>query len=176
MNNKILNLALAISQVLRSFLIFILIVVVVLGVILVVDNEALPFLRYNNGAFNFSGQGSGEALGFRPQGWFTLFTFFKLALIILCTILIISEILKVIQSIRSLDTFKQKNILAFRRMAQIFLGLFFIHMFSLVQTEGQVSFTFGLPLEYLIAMIGCYVLSEIFKEGNKLMEENQLTI
>ena len=176
MNNKILSLALAVSQVLRSFLIFILIVVIVMGVILVVDNEALPFLRYDNGAFNFSGQGSGEALGFRPEGWFTLFTFLKLALVILSTILIITEILKVIQSIRSLDTFRQKNILAFRRMAQIFLVLFFINIFSLVQTENQVTFTFGLPLEYLFAVIGCSVLSEIFKEGNKLMEENQLTI
>jgi len=176
MNNKILNLALAVGQVMRSFLIFILIVVVLAGILLVIDTDALPFLRYENGAFNFSGQTATDEVGFRPEGWYILFTFIKLAATIFCSVLIINELIKVIQSIRSLDTFKEKNILAFRRMASIFIALFFIHVFSLTQTEEQFSFSLSLPLQYLLGVIACYILAEIFKEGNRLMEENQLTI
>lgn len=176
MNNKILNLALAISQVMRSFLIFILVVIVIMAVILLINTEALPFLEYNNGSFTFN-QGSESAEpGIRPEGGLMLFAFAKIAATIFCSILIINEILKVIRSIRSLETFKEKNILAFRRMGNIFLAFFFIQMFSLTPNGDQYSFSISLPLFYLFAMIGCHILAEIFKEGNKLMEENQLTI
>lgn len=176
MNNKILNLALAISQVMRSFLIFVLIAVVIAGVIMVINTEALPFIAYSDGSFVFN-QGTQRAEpGIRPEGGLMLFAMLKIAATILCSILIINEILKVIRSIRSLETFKEKNILAFRRMGNIFLAFFFIQMFSLTPNGDQYSFSVSLPLFYLFAVMGCYILAEIFKEGNKLMEENQLTI
>ena len=177
MNNKILNLAIAVSQVMRSFLVFIFIVVIVLGVILLINSESLPFLGYAEGTFNFSNQGAtSDEQSTRPEGWLMIFAMLKMALTILCSILILSEILKVINSIRSLETFKNKNIIAFRRMGNIFLLLFFVQMFSLIPNGDQLSFRFSVPLFYLLAVMGCYILAEIFKEGNKLMEENQLTI
>jgi hypothetical protein len=175
MNNKILSLALAISQVMRSFLIFMLFVVLGFGVILIIDAESIPFLRYSDGTFNFSGQGA-EAEGVQPQGAIMIFTMLKLAFTILCSIFLFNEALKVIRSIRSLDTFKKQNIASFRRMAMIFLILFVANMFSFYENGEQLAFRFSLPLNYLLAVIGCYILAEIFKEGNKLMEENQLTI
>jgi len=177
MNNKILNLALAISQVMRSFLIFILVVVVIMGIVLIVDTEALPFLSYQGGSFSFSNNeaqnGAGEV---RPERWFMVFAFLKLAFTILCSILILNEALKIIQSIRSLDTFKKENIIAFRRMASLFFVLFVLHIFYLKENGDALAFTFSLPLDYLFAVIGCFILAEIFKEGNRLMEENELTI
>lgn len=176
MNNKILNIALAISQVMRSFLIFILAVVVILGIILVADADALPFLEYQNGSFSFATHDEVAEGTSRPEGWFLLFTFIELALSILFSILIINEGLKVIRSIRTLDTFKRQNIIAFRRMAYFFLSLFVVHMFSLKESQETFTFTFSLPLNYLFAVVGCFILAEIFKEGNRLMEENELTI
>lgn len=174
MNNKILSLALAISQVMRSFLVFILIVLAVLGVILIADNEALPFLRYDAGSFIFS-QGNNES-GYRPEGWFMFILFFKLSLSIACSVLILGEAIKVISSLKTLTTFRKENIKAFRKMGYIFLVLFVINMLSIIQNATGLEMRFSLPLNYLLAVIGCFVLSEIFKEGNKLMEENNLTI
>ena len=177
MNNKLLNLALAISQVMRSFLIFILVVVMGMGIIVIANSEALPFLHYQDGSFSFStSEGQNGGGNVRPEGWFMAFSFAKLAFSILCSILILNEGLKVIRSIRSLATFKKKNIAAFRRMANVFLLLFFLYMFYLKQSGDGLAFTFSLPLNYLFAVIGCFILAEIFKEGNRLMEENELTI
>lgn len=174
MNNKILNLALAISQVMRTFLIFILFVVVVIGIVLIIDSEALPFLTFQDGGFSYSTNTTDK--GTRPEGWLMLFSFIKFSCTIFCSILILTEGLKVISSIRSLETFQKENIQAFRRMASVFLALFILNMFNLENNGDLLSFTFRLPLNYLFAVIGCFILAEIFKEGNRLMEENELTI
>ena len=177
MNNKILNLTIAIGQVIRSFLIFIFIIVIFIALLHLVNSEALPFLRYENGSFNLSGQGSPmDEIGFKLDGWFLIWTFFKMSSTILCSLLIVTQILKIIRSIKSLETFKQNNINAFRKIAMIFLVIFGLNIFDVTQSSEQLQMTFQLSLEHLLAAAACYILSEVFKEGNKLMEDNQLTI
>lgn len=175
MNNKILSLGLAISQVIRSFLIFILIVLIILGGILIVNHEALPFLKYDAGSFIFSSENTPNQ-GFRPEGWFMFILFSKLALSVACSVLILTEAIKVINSLKSVDTFKKENIKAFRKMGYVFIALFTIHMFAVDQNSEGFELRLSIPLNYLLAVLGCFILAEILKEGNKLMEESKLTI
>jgi hypothetical protein len=117
-----------------------------------------------------------DEIGFKLDGWFLIWTFFKMSSTILCSLLIVTQILKIIRSIKSLETFKQNNINAFRKIAMIFLVIFGLNIFDVTQNSEQLQMTFQLSLEHLLAAAACYILSEVFKEGNKLMEDNQLTI
>ena len=102
--------------------------------------------------------------------------FSKLALSVACSVLILTEAIKVINSLKSVDTFKKENIKAFRKMGYVFIALFTIHMFAVDQNSEGFELRLSIPLNYLLAVLGCFILAEIFKEGNKLMEESKLTI
>ena len=83
---------------------------------------------------------------------------------------------KVINSIDSLDTFRTENVRSFQRIGQLFIALFLIHLLGLGYGGEQFRFTMRFEFVYLFCALFSYVLAEIFKEGNRLMEENKLTI
>lgn len=94
--------------------------------------------------------------------------------------LIVSALERVIRSVKSLETFRTENSSLFRQIGKYFLFLFWISAFRF-EARGDLSnmhtdITFDADLTPLILMLAAYVLAEIFKEGNKLYEEEQLTV
>ena len=109
--------------------------------------------------------------------------YFKFTCIFILLFLSIKEFQNIIQSVKRLDTFRLNNILSFRQIGKysilyfILTILYFILNFNNTLYFGQggfsqtsISFT---PL--LFALIS-FILAEIFKEGNKLQQENELTV
>ena len=109
--------------------------------------------------------------------------YFKFTCIFILLFLSIKEFQNIIQSVKRLDTFRLNNIISFRRIGKysilyfILTLLYFILSFNNTLYFGQggfsqtsISFT---PL--LFALIS-FILAEIFKEGNKLQQENELTV
>ena len=109
--------------------------------------------------------------------------YFKFTCIFILLFLSIKEFQNIIQSAKRLDAFRLNNILSFRRIGKysilyfILTLLYFILSFNNTLYFGQggfsqtsISFT---PL--LFALIS-FILAEIFNEGNKLQQENELTI
>jgi len=109
--------------------------------------------------------------------------YFKFACIFILLFLSIKEFQNIIQSVKRLDTFRLNNILSFRQIGKYsilyftLILLYFILSFNKTLYFGQggfsqtsISFT---PL--LFAFIS-FILAEIFKEGNKLQQENELTV
>ena len=89
---------------------------------------------------------------------------------------IAKEALTVLHSLSSLDTFRHSNVESFRKIGHLFLGLSILDVFDFTYSAEEASLTFGISAGYLIGTLISYVLAEIFKEGNRLMEENNLTI
>ena len=109
--------------------------------------------------------------------------YFKFTCIFILLFLSIKQFQNIIQSVKRLDTFRLNNIISFRRIGKysilyfILTLLYFILSFNNTLYFGQggfsqtsISFT---PL--LFALIS-FILAEIFKEGNKLQQENELTV
>ncbi len=104
------------------------------------------------------------------------FIYFQLMIVLILAWLIIREFKNVIRSVQQLQSFKSQNVESFRKMAIYFLGIFFLTSFSFYVMEDKGSFTFDLDLKFAMLAIASYILAEIFKEGNRLQEEQQFTV
>ncbi len=95
-----------------------------------------------------------------------------LILLHLCT----KEFQNIIQSVKTFNTFKQNNVLSFKRIGKYLLIYFAITSYSVIYyNEGGIS-SLNFSFTTLLLMLTSFIMAEIFKEGNTLMEENDLTI
>ena len=118
---------------------------------------------------------------FQPHALYILFL--QTTAVIIIWMLIFSEIRKVIQSVFEIETFRNRNVLSFKKIGRLFLILFFLHSFTYFSTKSGTSVTelgthynFTIYLYPLICALAAFILAQIFHEGNKLKEESQLTI
>jgi len=83
---------------------------------------------------------------------------------------------KVISSVKNINTFQQENVNAFRKIGKYAFFYFFIGSYSYYGTMELSQRSAHLDLSPIIITLLAYILAEIFKEGNKLVKENKLTI
>ncbi|SMG52566.1 Protein of unknown function [Marivirga sericea] len=78
----------------------------------------------------------------------------------------------IIRNIGRKKTFTDLNIEAFDKVSQLAVILFFLQLLKL--SPGRI----GLAIEfnYLFMAFGAIILAEVFKEGHRLLEENELTV
>ncbi|ALI98824.1 DUF2975 domain-containing protein [Rufibacter tibetensis] len=91
-------------------------------------------------------------------------------------LLIVRELMNVIRAVQSVQTFHSKSVEAFRKIGFLCLGLALINGFWFLDAEGISRMGFSLKMTPLLFMLGAFIMAEIFKEGNKLYEQDQLTI
>ncbi|MBC5993483.1 DUF2975 domain-containing protein [Pontibacter cellulosilyticus] len=96
--------------------------------------------------------------------------------ILIIWIFILQQISKLIRSVRELQTFRNSNSTTLRRIGRYCFLIFILTAFRWAETETG-SFI-GIYINYLpvLFMLGAFILAEIFEEGNKLYEAEQLTI
>jgi len=85
-------------------------------------------------------------------------------------------LIKIIKSIKTIHAFRENTSRHFNTIGHIMLACFVISSFELTYVDPGFKFTFSLDLTFILLSFLSYVLAEIFKEGHKLWEENQLTI
>jgi len=110
------------------------------------------------------------------------FIYVRFSLILLFIYLVTKEFQIVIESVKRVNTFRTENIRSFKKMSKYLLFIFLLLSFRYASfsaassnyegtsSELQISFT------CLALMLFALIMSEIFKEGNKLSMDNQLTI
>jgi hypothetical protein len=95
-----------------------------------------------------------------------------LILLYLCT----KEFQNIIQSVKSFSTFKQNNVLSFKRIGKYLLIYFAITSYSVIYyNEGGIS-SLNFNFTTILCILISFIMAEIFKEGNKLQLENDLTV
>jgi hypothetical protein len=85
---------------------------------------------------------------------------------------IIVAFTKVIESISSLKTFTAANVKSFQNISLYTLIIFSIQLLKLSPDKIGFSIHFSTIIGSALAII----LAEVFKEGQKLLEENELTV
>jgi len=102
--------------------------------------------------------------------------YFKYSLVIIMMLLITNEFQKIIESVQTLKTFKRNNVISFKKIGIYAFIYFLLTCYTIIDyhegSKGQLQISF-IPL---IFMLFAFIMAEIFKEGNVLMEENDLTV
>ncbi len=104
------------------------------------------------------------------------FNFLKVSLVILFLFLSLKEFQKIIESVKELKTFQERNVLSFRRIGKYVLIIFVLISFSSFTFQQGKFSGFHISFELLILSLLSYIMAEVFKEGNNLSEENKLTV
>ena len=110
------------------------------------------------------------------QPIFFYLIYVQLFTIFILTWLAIKEVRKVIRSLQQLHTFQDYNVIAFRKIGLYFLINFVLSCFSFFIVGKTVELTFDFDIYFATLAVTSYILAEIFKEGNRLQEEHQLTV
>ena len=137
-----------------------------------IANESITFKKVN-------GEVADDPAKLYVKNWnkaSLYFTYFKFISIIGITFYAISEFLKVIISVRVRKTFGRSNVVSFRRIGIYCLVLSLISGVSDWDFGKYHTSTLSLDFNMLIVALLAFILAEIFKEGNQLMEENKLTV
>ena len=178
MDNQLLKIATIVARVVKLLLYGIIAILVITSIYLLVAKEPamIDWLSISENGMTLSTETEEglDVVDVNPWG-FILNTILMIVKVVL-VIIMLDQALLVINSIKSLETFQKQNVAAFRRIGQMFIGLFLVGILGVqfIDTGYHVSFHFNfVPL---LGTLAAYILAEIFKEGNRLMEENKLTI
>jgi hypothetical protein len=92
-------------------------------------------------------------------------------------VLILNQVSKVLNSMEAVTTFYEGSIEAFRRITRLFVALFVVTLGAL-SWRGADAYTLGIEADpiYLIYALVAWVLTEVFREGNRLHEETKYTV
>ena len=91
-------------------------------------------------------------------------------------ILIVNQIIRVIRSVKALETFRGDNSQAFRKIGVYCVAIALLTCFKWFEVSNHERMSFSVGVVPLAFALGAFILAEIFKEGNKLYEAEQLTI
>ena len=191
--NKLLNIAVVICKSIRVFYILIFLVLTVLFIHLQVSPdfyEETNFDYKNSSSFMIFKSTSWKAhnpygIALEDKEVFKLnkisvaslyINYLKLCATLIFIFLATKEFQKVIQSVKNLKTFQSNNVASFRKMGKYIFVIFLLASFTNIQFEQGGKNVMHIELTSLFLMLIAFIMAEIFKEGNLLQQENDLTI
>lgn len=104
------------------------------------------------------------------------FNYLKFSAILILLYLSINQFRRVLKSVRKLETFHQTNVRAFKKIGSYCLIISGLSIFNYWEFNDYAKSSISISFNILFIALIAFILAEIFKEGNNLMEENQLTI
>ncbi|WP_296621748.1 hypothetical protein [Marivirga sp.] len=78
----------------------------------------------------------------------------------------------IVKNIHSLKTFTKDNIKAFDKISQLSVLLVIVKFIKLSPDKIGI----GIELNYVFLAFGAIILTQVFKEGHRLLTENELTV
>jgi len=135
-----------------------------------------PF-KPGSASFNFQRSNTAVGMTFNDLGstnvyWMMIRTTLFSAIVLFAQRLI----LKVLYSVGSTATFYVENIRYFKRLAMTGIVFSLVSFFNFGIIDGQWQFFLSIPFVPLLFATACYVMAEIFKEGNRLQEDSNSII
>jgi hypothetical protein len=112
----------------------------------------------------------------RESSFNLVFFSIKAIVLIILFILSLESLIKIINSIKEISAFKENVVGQFTRIGVFMMICFVVTLFDVKSSATGMTVQFSLEFQYLLFGLVGFVLAEISREGNKLWEENQLTI
>lgn len=104
--------------------------------------------------------------------WLAFFLLLHNVTILLLLFIMLGQGIRIVKNIHSLKTFTIDNIKAFNRISQIAILLIIINFIKLSPDKIAV----GIEFNYIFLAFGAIILTQVFKEGHRLLEDNELTV
>lgn len=192
--NKLLNVGIITCKLLRLFQIVVFVILVSIFVHFQIspstykdvdintkinNSSSISFNKSSSYKIHIDGKAPGDSDIFRFINLKTrslYFNFVKLSIILILSFLCVKEFQKVIESVKEIKTFQERNVSSFRRIGKYLLISFILVSYSSFTFQQGGTSSFYISFELLIIALLAYIMAEIFKEGNKLSEENKLTV
>ena len=102
--------------------------------------------------------------------------YLQFSAIFFCSFMVFKEGIKIIRSVKKVESFKVGNVSSLKRMGKHFFFIFLLSGFAFVAADNGQFMGVFFNFTAFSLMAGCYIMAEIFKEGNVLQEEIQNTI
>ncbi|WP_179343224.1 DUF2975 domain-containing protein [Winogradskyella ursingii] len=102
--------------------------------------------------------------------------FFKILIIMILMFLIIRAFERVMLSVKNLNTFTRNNVKLFRRIGIYIVFVAILTSYTVLRFENGNQTMSHISLTPVICIILAFIMAEIFKEGEDLKQENNLTI
>ena len=83
---------------------------------------------------------------------------------------------KIMESVRSLKTFQNLNVQSFRKIGTYCIAITILNLITYLDLGTFTQQSLYIETTPLIIGLFAFILAEIFKEGNHLMQENELTV
>lgn len=179
MNNTILKAAIITARIIQIMVSVSILVLVIIMITWPMNPEFYDriSLALNNGVFTISTIENAEVVPFSEYAiGYVYYALLKALFISITFLAILKTVLKLIRSIKDLRTFRKENVESFRNIGLLFILLLILNITTIRETGGTMTLTVQFLLNYAVYSLICFVLAEIFKEGNRLHEETQLTI
>ncbi|WKV13418.1 DUF2975 domain-containing protein [Marivirga harenae] len=171
-SNLILSISAALMQVARVVIALLagLIIVMFIGSFV---NDTIVLSEFLK-SVSLSGTGSGHIVYNLREGnfWVSFFVIIQNLAILIVWFLILGYGKEIMINIKSIRTFAKDNVKAFSRISSLALLLVIIQFIAL--SPGKI----GLKIEfsYVFFAFAAIILTQVFKEGQRLLEENELTV
>jgi hypothetical protein len=191
--NKLLNIAIIICKGVRIFYIFLFIALTSVLIHFQFSPESYKELKYdskNSGNFifhtstvsNTKNTVTDETKNIDVFSFSEItktsvfFNYLQFSAIFIFIFLSVKEFQFVIESVKKLKTFQNNNVTSFRKIGKYIFIIFLLMSYTNVQFQEIGKIGFQLELTPLLFVLIAFIMAEIFKEGNSLQEENDLTI
>lgn len=103
-------------------------------------------------------------------------TYIRYSAMLALFFLSVGEFKKIMKSVQSINTFRIDNVKSFRRIGQYAIIYFFVSSFYSYEFN-EIGYTgFRVSFAPFILALFAFIMAEIFKEGNLLLEDKELTI
>ena len=171
-NNTILSISTVVIQVARIAIATLagLIIVVLIGSLI---NDPFSLSEFTS-TVSIVNPGLSHALfGLKESNfWISVFVALQNLLILIAWFQLLGYGKTIISNIKSIKTFAKDNVKAFSNISKLAIFLLLIQLVTF--SSEQISFSIG--FSYVFFAFAAIILTQVFKEGQKLLEENELTV
>jgi hypothetical protein len=141
-----------------------------------VDNGEVTFSEVKTGTSELSSTDAKWIYLNEINSFSRYFFFLQIVATLLLSHFIVREVIRILRSVQALQPFHSGNVASFRRIGYLCLSITALNCFRVLITGNTFTASFSLDYTLLIFMLITFILAEIFKEGQKLYEQEKLTI
>jgi hypothetical protein len=177
---NLFKIVLALSKLVQWFqLLFIVVVLIGVG-LYVIDPMLINGFHLVNNSIIFSSEPPANGIQISMLTGVNSLVIYVAALriVLISTLLwmIFNQVKKIIRSIDNLSTFHLSNINSLDLIGKYLLGIAVLKLIRLGLSGDKLSFSLDVEVYPIATALLVFVIAEVFKEGNKLKQESDLTI
>jgi hypothetical protein len=150
------------------------------SVLITVNNGSVNFLEGNTATSNQVPHLPGNAGKTVYLNNLHPFSIYFICLQILGTLvlgyLIVQELIRILRAVQKARPFIHANVTSFRRLGYLCLSIIVLNSLHFLRTDQTSFISFSINYTLLIFMLIAFILAEVFSEGQKLYEQEKLTI